>query len=183
MTTTDFQSFGKMARLNRECVITEKLDGTNAQILIHEDGSIEVGSRTRWITPGKTTDNYGFAGWVERNREEIMKLGVGRHFGEWYGNGIQCGYGLSEKRFALFNVHRWEGNPDLPSCCEVVPVLYRGNFDTRLIEDCLGTLRSHGSVAVPGWMKPEGIVIYHTAANQLFKVTLENDESPKSLVK
>lgn len=28
-------------------------------------------------------------------------------------------------------------------------------------------------------MKPEGIVIFHTAARQMFKVTIENDESPK----
>ena len=179
---TDFEPFGKMARLNRDCVITEKLDGTNAQIVIDQDGNIRVGSRTRWITPGKTTDNYGFAGWVERNREEILKLGEGKHFGEWYGNGIQCGYGLNEKRFALFNVHRWKDNPDLPSCCEVVPVLYEGPFDTVMINDVLNGLRINGSTAVPGFMKPEGIVVYHKAANQLFKVTLENDNTPKSLV-
>jgi hypothetical protein len=28
-------------------------------------------------------------------------------------------------------------------------------------------------------MKPEGIVVYHTASRSLFKVTLEKDESPK----
>ena len=27
-----FQPFSKIARLNRDCVITEKLDGTNAQV-------------------------------------------------------------------------------------------------------------------------------------------------------
>lgn len=180
--TQEFEPFAKMARLSRDCVVTEKLDGTNGQIVIDEEGNILVGSRTRWITPGKTTDNYGFASWVERNREEILKLGVGKHFGEWYGNGIQCGYGLSEKRFALFNVHRWRNNPDLPSCCEVVPVLYEGVFDMDMINDCLESLRVHGSVAAPGFMNPEGIVIYHKAANVLFKKTIKNDESPKGLV-
>jgi hypothetical protein len=32
-------------------------------------------------------------------------------------------------------------------------------------------------------MNPEGIVIYHTAANICFKKTIENDETPKSKVK
>ena len=30
-------------------------------------------------------------------------------------------------------------------------------------------------------MKPEGIIIYHTAANSMFKITLENDEQPKGI--
>lgn len=32
----DFEGFPKMARLSREVVITEKIDGTNAQVLIVE---------------------------------------------------------------------------------------------------------------------------------------------------
>ena len=74
-----------MARLSRECVISEKIDGINAQILITESGGIFAGSRTRWITP--EDDNFGFAAWVEENKEELIKLGVGRHFGEFYGRG------------------------------------------------------------------------------------------------
>ena len=35
---SDFIEFPKMARLTRECIITEKIDGTNAQIAITEDG-------------------------------------------------------------------------------------------------------------------------------------------------
>lgn len=30
----DFQSFPKIGRLNRDCVITEKIDGSNGQIHI-----------------------------------------------------------------------------------------------------------------------------------------------------
>jgi len=30
----EFREFPKMARLSRECVITEKLDGTNGQVCI-----------------------------------------------------------------------------------------------------------------------------------------------------
>jgi len=36
-----------------------------------------------------------------------------------------------------------------------------------------------GSIAAPGFMQPEGIVIYHTSGNVLFKKTFENDEVGK----
>ena len=72
----DFQGFPKIARLSREVIVTEKLDGTNAQVLIGEDGSIRAGSRSRWITP--QDDNYGFAKWVAENEAELWKLGPGQ---------------------------------------------------------------------------------------------------------
>jgi hypothetical protein len=64
-----------------------------------------------------------------------------------------------------------------------VPELYRGDFTTEAISTQIERLRTLGSVAAPGFMKPEGVVIFHTAGNLMFKKTLENDESPKSLVK
>ena len=88
----EFEGFPKIARLSREAIITEKIDGTNAQIYIGEDGQIIAGSRTRWITPD--SDNFGFARWGEQHRVELAALGPGRHFGEWWGSGIQRGYGL-----------------------------------------------------------------------------------------
>lgn len=47
----------------------------------------------------------------------------------------------------------------------------------------LADLAAYGSVASPGFMNPEGVVIYHAAANTYFKKTIKNDETPKSLVK
>lgn len=191
----EFQSFPKMPRLSREVIISEKIDGTNAQILIaandklflttgravyqNDEFSIFAGSRTRWITPAD--DNAGFARWVVEHAEELLQLGPGRHFGEWWGQGIQRGYGLKEKRFSLFNVSRWSGDSERPSCCHVVPELYRGPFDTNIIELELDLLRTGGSLAAPGFMRPEGIVVFHTAGNIGFKKTLEKDEQPKSL--
>ena len=71
----DFIEFPKMARLSREIIVTEKIDGTNAQVHVRfNDGvapfdpafDIEVdgmliraGSRSRWISA--TDDNFGFA--------------------------------------------------------------------------------------------------------------------------
>ena len=178
----DFVGFPKVPRLSRDIVVTEKLDGTNSQIYIPESISytavgVLVGSRNRWITP--EDDNYGFCKWVYKNLDELVKLGPGHHFGEWWGQGIQRGYGLKEKRFSLFNTSRWRDNPDLPSCCHVVPVLYEGPFDTNAIDTELHMLTHTGSKAEIGYMNPEGIMIFHTAANRYFKKTILNDDKHK----
>jgi len=173
----DFEKFGSIARLSREVIVTEKLDGTNAQIAIDAEGNIKAGSRKRWITP--EDDNYGFAKWVEANKEELLTLGEGRHYGEWWGAGIQIRYGLSEKRFSLFNTGRWN-RENKPACCHVVPVLFTGGFSTSRIDAALGALMVEGSAAAPGFMKPEGVVIYHRHSNSLFKKTIKGDEAGKS---
>jgi len=177
-----FQGFPKMGRLSRDCTITEKIDGTNGQICIDDRGTMRVGSRTRWLSA--ESDNFGFFAWARDHEEELRTLGVGRHFGEWWGRGIQRNYGLTERRFSLFNVSRYlvEGEPRvfIPPCVGLVPVLYRGEFDTTLIRCCLNRLGLSGSAAAPGFMDPEGIVIYHEAAGVGFKKTLKNDEKPKS---
>ena len=194
----EFKEFPKISRLTRDCVITEKIDGTNASIFIGENGEFLTGSSTRWITP--EADNYGFSRWAYENKAKLLWLGVGHHFGEWWGSGCQRGYGLpkGEKRFSLFNVHRWamagtelkqyptqdprvfKSQEHAPECCYVVPILYEGIFDTEIIGNTLMTLKEKGSVASPGFMNPEGIVIYHKAGNVLFKKTILKDEEPKS---
>lgn len=208
----EFTKFSKIKRLNRDCIITEKIDGTNAQIFIDQyvnyeevqwnminqynladeqhideyDHFIMAGSRKRWITP--EDDNYGFAKWVSENWEALMYLGPGKHFGEWWGQGIQRRYDMDKKIFSLFNVRRYTVDPSLYKPVwevgvQVVPVLYKGLFREDAIKDALWELNNRGSKAAPGFMDPEGIIIFHTAARVLFKVTLENDEVPKSLVK
>lgn len=194
----EFIEFPKLARLSREIIVSEKIDGTNACVYISEEGVIRAGSRTRWISP--QDDNFGFAAWVEEHREELLTLGPGRHFGEWWGRGIQRNYGIADRRFSLFNVSRWAlhgteprtlatADPRvtrtqdvLPPCCGLVPMLYVGPFDTESVDMCLACLGARGSVASPGFMKPEGVVVFHTGANIGFKKTLEKDEMPKSLV-
>jgi hypothetical protein len=199
----EFTPFPKIPRLSRECIVTEKIDGTNASIaitwqpfmkqkdLVHEALAVEgyvggdegvfsvmVGSRNRWITPGKSTDNAGFAAWVHANAEALVsELGEGHHFGEWWGKGIGRGYGLDHRRFSLFNTTRWAGKP--LGLCHVVPVLHVGPFETDMLDQCIFDLREVGSKAAPGFMNPEGIVVYHTAANVMFKKTCENDHKAK----
>ena len=84
-----FEAWPKTPRWNREVIITEKIDGTNSAIIIEldtlgyaarddvnllsveEDGGsiykVFAQSRNRLIFPGKMTDNYGFAAWVQEN--------------------------------------------------------------------------------------------------------------------
>lgn len=197
----DYPKFGKIPRLNRDVMITEKIDGTNGLVSVQPaapggghsaEGTfvqvgndtylVRAGSRNRWLT--READNFGFAAWVSDNARELaVRLGIGLHYGEWWGSGIQRGYGLTngERRFSLFNTDRWNVfGPEVPGL-GVVPVLERttGRFLNDVVADELAWLGVSGSVAAPGFMHPEGVVVWHSAARQLFKVTLEGDESPK----
>lgn len=171
----EFVPFQKIPRLSRDVVVTEKIDGTNGVVHVSDAGEVTAGSRTRWIT--KEDDNFGFARWVWDHAAELqVGLGPGTHYGEWWGAGVGRRYGLTFKKFSLFNVHRWADDAVRPECCDVVPVLYRGPFDMAAIWNCLTKLRVAGSVASPGFMNPEGIIVFHTAGNVMFKKTLEKDE-------
>lgn len=176
-----FPAFPKIPRWRRQIVLTEKIDGTNGMVYIGEDGKLAgVGSRTRWIAPGKD-DNFGFAAYVHEHKEAFEALGPGKHYGEWWGKGIQRNYGLEERRFSLFNTSRWS-QENLPEGIHVVPLLAIGNFGgDDGIDYWLDLMRDFGSFAVPGFMRPEGLVLYHTASSGYFKILLENDDVPKSV--
>jgi hypothetical protein len=194
----EFRKWSKIPRLNRDMVITEKIDGTNAcvgveyQALVEnpedalaviEDYYIFAGSRKRWLVKdvkGGINDNFGFGRWVQENSEELFQLGPGRHYGEWWGQGIQRKYGLDHRKFSLFNTSMWGYPDERPDCCDVVPILYSGPFNTEMINMVVASLAS-GSVAAPGFTDPEGVVVFHTAANQLFKVTCKDDDVPKGM--
>jgi hypothetical protein len=193
-----FEKFSKIPRLNKEVVITEKLDGTNAQInIVHvhqaDQGTVDAaaahpttlgfwgngsdiqvmmaGSRNRYLT--LDDDNFGFAHWVEENAVELFKFGPGRHFGEWWGQGIQRTYGLEEKRFSMFNP-RWADQG--PDCVSTVPVLLTSGDISSAAAYGMSKLATEGSHAAPGFMNPEGIIVYHSGSRQLFKQTFEYDE-------
>lgn len=206
----EFKPFDKIPRYNRTVTVAEKIDGTNALVAIFEvdaaadrdelleAGAIAVctelhpgnkryailaGSRNRWLSPENVgprgCDNFAFAAWVRANASELFKLGPGFHYGEWWGAGIGRRYGLTEKRFSLFNTARWGAHNPPPACCNVVPILYRGRPDG--INQALEDLRLKGSSAAPGFMNPEGVIVYHQDSRQYYKLTLEHDEVPKSV--
>lgn len=182
-----FEPFPKIPRLKRPCVITEKVDGTNAQLCFDEQGNLLVGSRKRQIWPEgsidkpKGCDNFAFAQWAYGHQDELFRfLGPGRHYGEWAGKGIQRGYGLDDKRFFLFNVGRFgpdrqEVPDDLREVgLDVVPTLYAGDFDTGAVDMVMEELR--GRSRVNSFPDPEGIVVFLTASRELYKVTYEMDD-------
>lgn len=174
-----FTPWPKIPRWNRDIIITEKLDGTNSAIGI-AGTEIWAQSRNRIITP--TDDNFGFAKWVHDNAQPLIEiLGDGVHFGEWWGRKIGRAYNQTERFFSLFNTTRWtRENTAGVKGLRVVPILYEGPLSEREIIYAKQALLLDGSVAAPGFIRPEGIVIYHTAANSMFKVTLQNDATPKS---
>lgn len=184
---SDYPAFPKISRLHREVVLTEKIDGTNGLISIVEASNLDqpivtAGSRNRWLTPVKGDDNHGFALWVEDHADSLIHdLGPGLHYGEWWGEGIGKRYPeVAGKYFSLFNVSRWV-EPFATPNLRVVPVLARTNGQdlNQVVRMTIDNLRTGGSFAAKGCMKPEGIIIFHTASNDLYKVTLEKDEEHK----
>jgi hypothetical protein len=217
MTVIAYPKFRPIPRLHRRIVITEKIHGSNGLIevtkvddfndpegvgvvVIHngEHYVLRAGSRNRWLTPDD--DNFGFARFVWDNAQSLVNLGEGKHYGEWFGKGINAGYGLDEKRFALFNVAKWYDprDPEItekflqtfpkaqpaPEAVTVVPVIsvIDGKHLNYAVEEALNTLESEGSFIAPGFMDPEGVVVFHDAAGTYFKATLKHDEQPKSTV-
>ena len=231
----DFMAWPKIARLNRNMIVTEKIDGTNAAVIIEAHGVLtqedaehyiseqdasystfrarpavlndgtdqavewpgmveifEIGAQSRKRLIAPQDDNFGFASWVWANADALLDaLGEGRHFGEWWGSGIQRGYGLpkGEKRFSLFNVSRYR-DVDFESFglnnVSIVPILWEGEFSQMIIQGLVDELGREGSftgslVLGERFPKPEGVVVYHVAANQLFKVTCEDDSVPKEV--
>lgn len=185
----EFKSFTDIKRLKNDLniTITEKIHGSNAQLYVYVDEEDEgklkllAGSRTRWLDPG-VSDNYGFGAWAAANAGELIAwLGHGRHYGEWYGAGINHGYGLKEKRLALFNTNRWqqvvEGGRALPARVDLVPVLYQGPFRETVVDECLMRLKREGSVLVPGCTKPEGVVVYFHDVDIMRKSVIDPEET------
>ena len=208
--SVDFKAWPKIPRLASPFIVTEKIDGSNGTIVIlekfdHEEPEagavatvtgglgyyeVHVQSRNRFITPEQ--DNFGFAGWVRENAEVLAReLGVGYHAGEWWGHGIQRGYGLArgDRRFSLFNVTRHEGLSVPEVGLGAVPVLAasdgdRSVFDTSVaVDGALDDLRWLGSYAAPGFMNPEGIVLLHQRSRQVFKQYLDPAEKADEVSK
>jgi hypothetical protein len=174
----EFRAFPKIERIGKvEMAITQKIHGTNAQVFIYEkDGTLDllVGSRTRWITP--EDDNFGFAAFVQANREAFIRLlGPGVHFGEWAGPGINSGEGLTQKTFVLFDFWKYPPERELPPQTTVVPLLYRGPLDATKIEKAMDDLKTNGSKLVPGFMRPEGVVV--NVAGTRYKKVFEAEET------
>lgn len=176
----EFKAYGKTPRLNKVIHISEKLDGTNGAIIISKDGRVAAQSRNRIVTPGKSTDNHGFASFVyERAGALRDALGVGHHYGEFVGRKIGRGYDV-DKTFYLFNPRHAEAVRDVDNL-EIVPQLLAwGNFNSAAIDGALQGLVDHGSY-IDQNQRPEGIIVFHSASKQVYKVLTDADDIPKSV--
>lgn len=170
---SNFKKWPKTKRFTDSIMtITQKMDGTNGQILFEEVDatsvtdveptyatSMSAGSRNRWLTPYK--DNFKFLEWCQDHYDILFEtLGLGRHYGEFCGPGIQTGEGLDAPRFFSFNP-----NLILPShaygyIIQPVPLLYEGPPSLYAVFNALDELRKNGS-KVNGFNKPEGVIVQY----------------------
>ena len=171
--TVEFKAWGKITRGKGQVVtITEKLDGTNACIIIKEGKIIGVQSRTRLITP--EDDNYGFAKWVYTNQEQLELLGDGYHYGEWYGEGIQKNHHKKDSKYlALFNTFRFHEKNPLPKGVniEIVPILFIGALENVNIDDIMVNLTQASHIEE---YIAEGVIIYYHNTKAFEKYTFKN---------
>ncbi len=218
---TEFVKWGSTARLFRDVTVTEKIDGTNACIIferlpqeinpdlpaLHENDPIAITdlnggqyavhaqSRNRLITP--FSDNQGFAKWVVTHAYDLLYvLGEGRHYGEWWGQGINRGYDMDRKVFSVFNTAGWHKVPEGMTTSradrrrstsldiDCIPVLDTITFSEDAIRDLAEELMFTGSRASAqytgkAFAKPEGVCIYHKAADTVFKYTFDNHDQHK----
>lgn len=173
MEEIEFKPWDKIARgKDQHITITEKLNGTNACVIIKENKVVGVQSRTRLITP--ETDNYGFAQWVYDNKNALEQLGDGYHYGEWYGEGIQKNpHRKNGKHLALFNTFRFHEDNPLPENLniEIVPILYTGPQQDITVDTVMETLKI---LALEAEYIPEGVIIYYHNTRTLEKYTFKN---------
>jgi hypothetical protein len=214
----EFKPWPKITRwAKNEYIVTEKIDGTNAAVVIlplwpdkgghlpddnmlyrvdfeetvvagdqiaHLDGGsvgVWAQSRNRFITPG--ADNYGFAKWVQTHARWLVdNLGVGYHHGEWWGQGIQRGYGMNKKMFSLFNPLRDSYVDAMVQAIldgvtlDLVPLL-AVSPDPAVVQVQADNLARRGSVAKRGYMNPEGVMVYVAPAGHYYKHPF--DPNPK----
>lgn len=175
----EFKAWPKIQRLDKNTVtITEKIDGTNACVIVDNGQVVGAQSRNRLLT--LEADNMGFANWVEQNKEPLATLGDGYHYGEWAGPGIQKNpHCLSQKTFFLFDSRMhglFENNPEHPAkdVVSVVPILYTGWYSPEIVDDILWYLEE-GDIGLGAGKEtnPEGIIIYFHAFQQHLKRHLE----------
>jgi len=191
-----FVPWPKTPRWSNETItVTEKIDGTNAQINITycgkgvnwngeveplavrtlENGDqqiLQAGSRNRWLSV--QDDNFGFAKWCVENQTGLFNtFQHGRIYGEWWGQGIQRGYDCSRKFFSMFDTRF-----PIERCSSVegltaVPVLYTGKYSDEAIKDLANDLIKNGSKASPGFMKVEGLCICMHSTDRVYKVIID----------
>ena len=214
MSTASYPSFSSIERLeNIYCVISEKIDGTNGLIEIQNKANnsntgsmiVKFGSRNRYIS--FSDDNAGFANFFRHYEKKFKNMAKEiiassynedsqtdeiptenyplRIYGEWFGKGIQRGYGLDDKYFMPFSSFYAEhmikaGIPNI-----MMPnIMYTGKFSLEVVDNCMNCLTS-GSFhnLITNYDNPEGIVIYFPKYNFRLKQTFEGSKWERNITK
>lgn len=160
------------------CVVTEKIDGTNACIAIDEDGKLShVQSRSRVLSV--ENDNHGLCKWATENKEEVELLGPGYHFGEWAGPKINRNrHQLTENKFYLFPTNKWlprilSGDDSdywpFPAGVQTVPLLYSGTYSDGLMLELMDKLKNSREY------DPEGLVLFFPEMGGSLKFKFDDD--------
>ncbi len=179
----EFIKYLKTKRFTSNIIITEKIDGTNAQLVWDEDHQIlRCGSRNRYLNYSYEPDNFGFAAWVDKNREVLTKYFKDFDYpiyGEWWGKGIQRGYEVDQKYFSIF--HTGLFGDKIPQelyniGVRYVPVLYEGLNVDDPIHTIYHQLFDQGSKLKYNYMNPEGICIFFKDTGTIFKMTYEYEK-------
>ena len=172
----EFREWPKIPRIKDNTItISEKIDGTNACIIILGGKMVGVQSRTRLIT--RESDNFGFANWAYDNEEALTNLlGEGYHYGEWAGPGIQKNpHNLDKKYLFLFNTHKQDNGALVASGLPVklVPLLYQGPYDPSVVDWVMEELSMRAKIQS---YTPEGIIVYFHDTRVMQKATFANPE-------
>jgi len=164
---SSFQKWPKIKRVHKvDMVITQKMNGTNGQILFEDNGDFMIGSRNQWLSMHQ--DNFGFYHWAHAHITELFDIfGPGRHYGEWCGPGIQNGEGLKERVFFSFNPFLEKPHTVEWMNVEPVPLLRHGRWGPNEMDIALAHLDIFGSAVSRRYyilgqnclVEPEGIVV------------------------
>ena len=209
---SNYASFPSIERLeNIYCVISEKVDGTNSLIEINEvfpvgepkEIQVRFGSRNRYIT--FNNDNAGFANFFRHYEARFKDVAADiilkelevsgetltecqeqyplRIYGEWFGSGIQRGYGLKDKFFMPFSTFYAEKLIEYQVPNIIKPnIMYTGKFSQEIADICMQTL-TNGSLVIPEFKRPEGIVIHFPKYNLRLKQTFEGSKWEQNIPK
>lgn len=184
-----FKPFPKITRYTRPRLghITEKMDGTNACVIVEGGQVVGAQSRNRLLTSLSHNsfgepffqdhgENHGFAHWVKTNKDKLALLGDGYHYGEWCGPGINGNrHNLTEKVFYHFNPFRYRDTDfkEYEAGISFVRVLFEGEITDEVVKR---TAEAHWDSIHDVFYKPEGVMIYYHDFKTTLKFTYDNPE-------
>jgi len=148
---------------NNQWVFTEKVDGTNIRVKIHDDGGVSFGGRTDNANiPATLIDRLLEIFGPQREKMAEMFPSGACLYGEGFGPKIQKVGSLYGERqdFVLFDIKVgpwWLRRPDIEDVAaklgiQVVPIIGEGTIDDMV------DITKHGFCSIWGHFDAEGIV-------------------------